>query len=120
MRMPMRRFTRLTNAFSKKAENHIYALALYFTFYNFVRMHKTLKCSPAMAAGISNTLWGMEDVVALIDDRAEAPKKRAPYKTKARIAAEISNRDTTELFNALRYVIRYGIAWRAMPNDLSP
>jgi IS1 family transposase len=80
MRMSMRRFTRLTNAFSKKAENHVYALALYFTFYNFVRMHKTLKCSPAMAAGVSKTLWSMEDVVALIDARAEAPKPRGPYK----------------------------------------
>jgi IS1 family transposase len=91
MRMSMRRFTRLTNAFSKKAENHVYALALYFTFYNFVRIHKTLKCSPAMAAGISATLWSMEDVVALIDARAEAPKARGPYKTKARITAENSN-----------------------------
>ena len=80
MRMSMRRFTRLTNAFSKKAENHLHALALYFTFYNFVRMHKTLKCSPAMAAGISKTLWSMEDVVALIDARAEPPKARGPYK----------------------------------------
>ena len=80
MRMSMRRFTRLTNAFSKKAENHMHALALYFTFYNFVRMHKTLKCSPAMAAGISKTLWSMEDVVALIDARAKAPKVRGPYK----------------------------------------
>ena len=91
MRMSMRRFTRLTNAFSKKAENHVYALALYFTFYNFVRIHKTLKCSPAMAAGISATLLSMEDVVTLIDARAEAPKKRGPYKTKARIAAENLN-----------------------------
>jgi IS1 family transposase len=91
MRMSMRRFTRLTNAFSKKAENHVYALALYFTFYNFVRIHKTLKCSPAMAAGISKTLWSMEDVVALIDARVEAPKARGPYKTKARLAAENSN-----------------------------
>lgn len=91
MRMSMRRFTRLTNAFSKKAENHVYALALYFTFYNFVRIHKTLKCSPAMAAGISATLWSMEDVVALIDARAEAPKARGPYKTKARIAVGNSN-----------------------------
>ena len=80
MRMSMRRFTRLTNAFSKKAENHTYALALYFTFYNFVRMHKTLRCSPAMAAGLSDKLWSMEDVVALIDARAEAPKARGPYR----------------------------------------
>ncbi len=75
----MRRFTRLTNAFSKKAENHTHALALYFTFYNFARQHKTLRCSPAMAAGLSTTLWSMDDIVALIDAQAEPPKKRGPY-----------------------------------------
>jgi len=91
MRMSMRRFTRLTNAFSKKAENHLHALALYFTFYNFVRMHKTLRCSPAMAAGVSDRLWSIEDVVALIDARAEAPKARGPYKPRAPKAAKISN-----------------------------
>jgi IS1 family transposase len=89
MRMSMRRFTRLTNGFSKKAENHVYALALYFTFYNFVRMHKTLKCSPAMAAGISVTLWSMEDVLALIDARAAKPSRPATYKKTAK--EEISN-----------------------------
>ena len=91
MRMSMRRFTRLTNAFSKKAENHTHALALYFTFYNFVRMHKTLRCTPAMAAGISDRLWSMEDVVALIDARAEAPKPRGPYKPQAPKTAVNSN-----------------------------
>jgi IS1 family transposase len=75
MRMSMRRFTRLTNAFTKKVENHCHALALYFVFYNFVRVHKTLRMSPAMAAGIETRLWSMEDVVALIDER-EA--RRAP------------------------------------------
>jgi IS1 family transposase len=80
MRMSMRRFTRLTNAFSKKAENHAHMVALYTCWYNFVRMHKTLRCSPAMAAGLSKTLWSMEEVVALIDARAEAPKARGPYK----------------------------------------
>ena len=90
MRMSMRRFTRLTNAFSKKAENHVHALALYFTFYNFCRVHKTLRCSPAMAAGVSKTLWSMEDVVALIDAAAEAPKARGPYKPRS-AKAEISN-----------------------------
>jgi IS1 family transposase len=80
MRMSMRRFTRLTNAFSKKIENHCHALALYFTWYNFVRVHKTLRTSPAMAAGITKSLWSMEDIAALIDKNAEPPKKRGPYK----------------------------------------
>jgi small-conductance mechanosensitive channel len=61
MRMSMRRFTRLTNAFSKKLDNHIHALALYFAFYNFCRIHKTLRMSPAMAAGITDRLWSLED-----------------------------------------------------------
>ena len=74
----MRRFTRLTNAFSKKIENHIHMVALYTVFYNFVRIHKTLKMSPAMAAGISKTLWSMEDIAALCE--AKAPAKRGPYK----------------------------------------
>ena len=60
MRMGMRRFTRLTNAFSKKLENHLLMLSLYFVHYNFVRIHSTLKCTPAMAAGISDTLRDME------------------------------------------------------------
>jgi IS1 family transposase len=78
MRMGMRRFTRLTNAFSKKLDNHIHTLALYFVFYNFVRIHKTLKMSPAMAAGIADTLWSMEDIAKLIEPTA--PVKRGPYK----------------------------------------
>src|SRR3954469_15407538 len=78
MRMSMRRFTRLTNAFSKRVENHCHQLALYFVFYNFARLHKTLRMSPAMAAGISDRLWDMSDIVALIDAREEAPKKRGP------------------------------------------
>ena len=83
MRMHMRRFTRLTNAFSKKGVPHLHMVCLYTVWYNFVRMHKTLRCSPAMAAGISQTLWSMEDVVALIDARAEAPKARGTYKPRA-------------------------------------
>jgi IS1 family transposase len=76
MRMAMRRFTRLTNAFSKKMENHAHMVALYALWYNFVKQHKTLKgLSPAMAAGVSDRLWSMEDVVALIDEAAE---RRAP------------------------------------------
>ena len=80
MRMSMRRFTRLTNAFSKKLDNHIHALALYFVFYNFTRIHKTLRMSPAMAAGITDRLWSLEDVVAKIDEMAPSPAKRGPYK----------------------------------------
>jgi IS1 family transposase len=76
MRMGMRRFTRLTNAFSKKLENHCHALALYFMFYNFCRIHKTLKVAPAMAAGVTDKLWNMEDIVALIDARDERKVRR--------------------------------------------
>jgi hypothetical protein len=79
-RMSMRRFTRLTNAFSKRIDSHIDPLSLYFVFYNFVRIHKTLRVTPAMEAGLTDKLWTMEDVVALIDARAEPPKKRGPYK----------------------------------------
>ena len=80
MRMSMRRFTRLTNAFSKKLDNLIHALALYFVFYNFTRIHKTLRMSPAMAAGITDRLWSLEDVIAKIDELAPEPKARDPYK----------------------------------------
>ena len=80
MRMSMRRFTRLTNAFSKRVENHCHALALYFVFYNFVRIHKTLRMTPAMAAGVSDRLWSIEDIVRLVDAREPPPKKRGSYK----------------------------------------
>jgi IS1 family transposase len=88
LRMHNRRFTRLTNAFSKKFESHVHALAIYFVFYNFVRIHKTLRVTPAMAASLTDRLMTMEDVVALIDAREAAPKKRGPYKKKQ---AQISN-----------------------------
>ncbi len=80
MRMGMRRFTRLTNAFSKKLENHLHMLSLYFVHYNFCRMHKSLRMSPAMAAGVSDTLRDMEWIVGLIDARARKPGSRGPYK----------------------------------------
>lgn len=80
MRMGMRRFTRLTNAFSKKAENHAYAVALHFMHYNFCRTHKALRMTPAMAAGVTDRLWDVEDLVALVEAAEEAPKKRGPYK----------------------------------------
>ena len=82
MRMGMRRFTRLTNGFSKKLENHLNMLSLYFVHYNFVRIHKTLKMTPAMAAGVSDTLYDTAWIVGLIDANAPAPKKRGPYKKK--------------------------------------
>jgi IS1 family transposase len=83
MRMGMRRFTRLTNGFSKKLEQHENALAIYFMHYNFVRIHQTLRVSPAMAAGVTDKLWSLDDVVALIEEREAAPKKRGPYKKRA-------------------------------------
>lgn len=82
MGMGMRRFTRLTNGFSKKLENHLNMLSLYFVHYNFVRIHKTLKMTPAMAAGVSDTLHDMDFIVGLIDANAPATKKRGPYKKK--------------------------------------
>ena len=83
MRMQMRRFTRLTNAFSKKFENHMHMVALYTVWYNWVRIHKTLKVTPAMAAGLSPILWSMEDVASLIDAAAAKRGKRGPYKKRA-------------------------------------
>src|SRR5436853_5505124 len=79
MRMSMRHFTRLTNAFSKKFDNHCYALALYFFHYNFCRQHKSLRVSPAMQAGIADRLMSMADLCAMMDE-ANPPKKRGPYK----------------------------------------
>ncbi len=83
MRMGMRRFTRLTNGFSKKLENHLNMLSLYFVHYNFVRIHKTLKMTPAMAAGVSDTLRDTAWIVGLIDARAPEPAKRGPYKKRS-------------------------------------
>lgn len=67
MRMSMRRFTRLTNGFSKKLENHMHAIALHYMYYNFVRIHQTLRCTPAMEAGVSKKLWSVDDIVNLLD-----------------------------------------------------
>ena len=78
----MRRFTRLTNAFSKKFDNHCYALALYFFPYNFCRQHKSLRVSPAMQTGIAKGLMSMADLCAMMD-AANPPKKRGPCKKAA-------------------------------------
>jgi IS1 family transposase len=88
MRMGMRRFTRLTNAFSKKLENHYHALSLYFVFYNFVRVHKTLRTSPAMAAGVADRLWSMEDVAVLVEN---VEVQRLTRKRAALLASPHSN-----------------------------
>ena len=90
MRMHMRRFTRLTNGFSKKVENHAHAVALHFMYYNFCRIHKTLRVTPAMAAGVTSKLMDVSDIAALLDarDLAIATQKRGTYK---KLASEISN-----------------------------
>ena len=88
MRMGMRRFTRLTNGFSKKIENLAHAVALHFMFYNFGRIHKTLRVTPAMEAGISDHVWTLEEIAGLV--KVEAPKKRGAYKKRTQ-SAEISN-----------------------------
>ncbi len=67
MRMSMRRFTRLTNAFSKKIENHAHSVALHFMWYNFGRVHKTLRVTPAMEAGVADHVWAHQEVAALLD-----------------------------------------------------
>jgi IS1 family transposase len=81
MRMSIRRFTRLTNAFSKKVENHAHAVSLHFMFYNFGRIHKTLRVTPAMAAGVTDHVWSLEEIAGLIP--APVAKKRGPYKKRA-------------------------------------
>ena len=83
MRMHMRRFTRLTNAFSEKVESHAAMVAIYTVWYNFVRIHKSLRVTPAMAAGVTDKLWSMEDLVAVVDARAEPTKPRTAYKPRA-------------------------------------
>ncbi len=80
MRMSMRRFTRLTNGFSKKIENHAHAIAIHYFHYNFVRIHKSLRCTPAMAAGVTSKLWDISDMIAVLDAYLPEPKKRGPYK----------------------------------------
>lgn len=83
MRMSMRRFTRLTNAFSKKFENHAHMVAIYAVHYNWLRIHKTLRVTPAMAAGLSQTVMSWTDIVEAMD--ADVPaKKRGPYKARSK------------------------------------
>ena len=79
--MHMRRFTRLTNAFSKKVENHAYAVALHMMYYNFVKVHSKLRMSPAMAAGVSSRLWEIGDIADLVEaEEAKKDRARGSYK----------------------------------------
>jgi IS1 family transposase len=87
MRMHNRRFTRLTNAFSKKFENHAHMVAIYAVWYNWIRIHKTIRVTPAMAAGLSQTVMDWAQIVEAMDADAPAPK-RGPYK---KAVAQISN-----------------------------
>lgn len=80
MRMSIRRFTRLTNAFSKKLENHSLSVALHYMNYNFCRIHKTLRITPAMAAGVTDHVWDMNDLADLVEAVGPKPGPRGPYK----------------------------------------
>jgi IS1 family transposase len=80
MRMHMRRFTRLTNAFSKKFESHVHMVALYTVWYNYVRIHKSLRITPAMAAGLTDRVWDLSDIAESIEAAAPKPGPRGPYK----------------------------------------
>lgn len=86
MRMHMRRFTRLTNGFSKKVESHANAVALHFAYYNLVKIHSTLRVTPAMAAGVTDRLWEMADLVAVLEATEQPPKKRGPYGPRNKIS----------------------------------
>ena len=80
-RMSVRRYTRLTNAFSKKVENHVAAVSLHFAHYNFCRVHQTLKTTPAVAAGVTDHVWKLSELVSLLEGAEQAvPMKRGPYK----------------------------------------
>lgn len=89
LRMGMRRYTRLTNAHSKRLRNHTAALGLFLCYYNFCRIHRSLRVTPAMAAGVSSRVWEIADLVALLP--APAAAKRGPYKKRGAEVGRISN-----------------------------
>ncbi len=76
----MRRYTRLTNAFSKKVENLAAAVSLHFAYYNFCRVHKSLGTTPAVAAGVADHVWTLDELIGLLDAAERVPIKRGPYK----------------------------------------
>ena len=86
MRMSMRRFTRLTNAFSKKVENHAHAVALHFMYYNFGRIHKTLRVTPAMEAKVTDHVWSLAEIAGLVPE--PVAKKRGAYRKREMAISE--------------------------------
>jgi hypothetical protein len=82
VRMSMRRFRRLTNAFSKKVENNIHAVALHFMHYNFCNLHKTLRVTPAMEAGIATHVWGIKEIIDLLDRPADLLRRERRRRTR--------------------------------------
>lgn len=86
MRMANRRLTRLTNAFSRKFENHVHMVAIYAVWHNVIKMHKTLRMTPAMAARVADKLWSMADLVAMMDAVAPKPGPRGPYRKRQNAA----------------------------------
>src|SRR5581483_12387103 len=86
MRMSLRRYTRLTNGFSKRLENHVAALSLHFAHYNFCRVHKTLGTTPAVAAGITDHVWTLQELVDLLEAAENTPTHRGKYKPRANAA----------------------------------
>jgi hypothetical protein len=83
--MGMRRFTRLTNGFSKKIQNHAAMVAIHAVYYNFARIHKTLRITPAMACGLSDHVWSLEEIVMMADRYMPKPGPRGPYKKKGAV-----------------------------------
>ena len=82
MRMSMRRFMRLTNAFSKKVENLPAAVSLHFAFYNLCRVHQTLGTTPAVAAGVADHVWTIDELIGLLEAAERVPVRRGSYKTR--------------------------------------
>jgi hypothetical protein len=89
MRMSMRRFTRLSNGFSKKLTNHVAAVSLHFAYYNLCRVHSSLGTAPAVAAGVTDHVWTLDELIALLEAAESVPVKRGAYrKTRERKAIE--------------------------------
>jgi hypothetical protein len=102
MRMGMRRFTRLTNGFSKKLDNHMAMVAIHAVYYNYGRIHKSLRITPSMAAGLSDHVWSLEEIVMMADNYMPQPAKRGPYKKRiSSVEGKVMKKATTFLFAVL-------------------